>query len=666
VGLDGVGQDKTTSILKCVEYSHSNLSEAAQQLLLLCLAPFSGFIYRDGIPGYAEELKKLEPFKDYDFAGFDDAIQEAINWGLLSLIYADNNKLLSIQPVFPYFLRISLNSDNLKHDSVMKGFKNHYQNLASYYNDLMESQNPQSKKLGALFCHYEYENLYAALQECLSRHESICIYFCLNLYFNIVNNIQSKLKMAELVNQSLSGYPTEHIEGTFWQEAVIASDYLANSYLETNQYEKAKALYEKNLQGLEDLQFIGFEQKNTYKAIIYHQLGIIAQESREWEKARKNYVESLKYSDLYSQAKTYHQLGTIADELREWDNARYNYLRSLEICEEFDDRYNQAKIYHQLAMVAQHSRKWEEAYNNYIQSLKICVEFGDEYSQASTYQQLGVLAQELRKWTEARSNYHKSFSIYMKFGDKYSQAKVYYQLGTVSQELREWEEALSNYSQALSMYSDFDEIYEQAAIYYQTGKILQKLGNLEEANKNYFKTMEIFTKFEDHYGKAKIYHQLGILAQETEQWEKAQKNYLQALEILVKFNDRYHQARVYHQLGIVDQELKQWDQAHHNYQQALKIKVEFDDRYLQASTYAQLGLLSEDRGHSEEAIKNMLMALEIFSEYEDNNGISLVMNNIVHICHSFQIPEIITTVAQILKVSEAEVQQIFDAMNQGT
>jgi hypothetical protein len=86
-----------------VEYSHSNLSESAQQLLL-CLAPFSGFILRAGIPLYAEELKKLEPFKDYDFTGFDDAIQEAIDWGLLSPIYASNDRLLSIRKTIRHFL----------------------------------------------------------------------------------------------------------------------------------------------------------------------------------------------------------------------------------------------------------------------------------------------------------------------------------------------------------------------------------------------------------------------------------------------------------------------------------------------------------------------------------------------------------------------------------
>ncbi|MFM7383153.1 MAG: CHAT domain-containing protein, partial [Microcystaceae cyanobacterium] len=80
VDLDTGSEDRTRSILKCVEYSHSNLSDAAQKLLL-CLAPFSNFIDRSDLPNYATQLQKLEPFQDYDFSLFDGAIQEAIHWG---------------------------------------------------------------------------------------------------------------------------------------------------------------------------------------------------------------------------------------------------------------------------------------------------------------------------------------------------------------------------------------------------------------------------------------------------------------------------------------------------------------------------------------------------------------------------------------------------------
>ncbi|MFM7580278.1 MAG: Tfp pilus assembly protein PilF, partial [Microcystaceae cyanobacterium] len=150
VDLDTGSEDRTRSILKCVEYSHSNLSQEAQRLLL-CLAPFSGFIFRVGIADYAEELRKLEPFRDYDFSLFDGAIQEAIHWGLLEPM-DEEQRLLTIQPVFPYFLKTKLNElDTATREALQVGFKSHYQGLARSYNQLMESKEPQERQLGIFF-----------------------------------------------------------------------------------------------------------------------------------------------------------------------------------------------------------------------------------------------------------------------------------------------------------------------------------------------------------------------------------------------------------------------------------------------------------------------------------------------------------------------------------
>ena len=48
-------------------------------------------------------------------------------------------------------------------------------------------------------------------------------------------------------------------------------------------------------------------------AVTYHNLGMVAQELREWEEARRNYREALEilieYGDRFSQATTYHCLG---------------------------------------------------------------------------------------------------------------------------------------------------------------------------------------------------------------------------------------------------------------------------------------------------------------------------------------------------------------------
>lgn len=347
--------NKTESILKCVEYSHSNLSTDAQKLLL-CLAPFSGFIDRSDIPNYVKQLQKLEPFKDYAFDKFDAAIQEAINWGLLSGIDLspspsptrrggqEEERLLAIQPVFPYFLKTKLGTlDESTREALQEGFKNHYQGLAGYYNQLMKSKDAQERQLGRFFCQLEYENLYNALKICLEKQESIDIFFCLDEYFKLINDIQSRLKLSEFVCQAQEAYPSELRTGEIGYEIVLALERLATGYLQTQKYQEARESYQKNVELLLQLSGVEERQKHSALATTYHQLGIVVQQLREWEQARAYYQQALdikiEFSDRFSQARTYGQLGLLAEAQEDYAEARANLQKALEIYVEYKDEY---------------------------------------------------------------------------------------------------------------------------------------------------------------------------------------------------------------------------------------------------------------------------------------------------------------------------------------
>ncbi|MEM9450171.1 MAG: tetratricopeptide repeat protein, partial [Cyanobacteria bacterium P01_E01_bin.6] len=353
VGLNPGGEDKTNNILKCVEYSHSNLSPDAQKLLV-CLAPFNSFIFRPLLEQYGLELQQREPFQAYDFQRFDEAVQEAIHWGLLSSHESSIPGFLSIQPIFPYFLRTKLNDLNaVTRDALYDGFKAHYQGLARQYNQLMGSKDPQERQMGIIFCQLEYENLYRALQICLVQHNSVSIFFCLDKYFELTQDIQSNLKLALEVDQALREYPAEWKSGEGAREYVITLNLLGYCYLMTKQYAAAKEIYGQELQA--------------------HQA----------------------MNDRYSQASTYHNLGSVAQDLREYEQARSHYQQALDINIEFNDRYSQARTYHNLGRVAQELREYEQARSHYQQALDINIEFNDRYSKARTYHQLGRVAQDL-------------------------------------------------------------------------------------------------------------------------------------------------------------------------------------------------------------------------------------------------------------------------------
>ena len=561
VDLDSGSEEKTKSILKCVEYSHSNLSPQAQELLV-CLAPFRGFIDRADIPKYAQQLQKFEPFAGYAFEEFDGAIQEAIHWGLLSPIDEDNPGLLQIQPVFPYFLQTKLKAvDEETREALARGYCQHYRGLAGSYRQWMKLKEAEERKLGIFFCGLEYENLYHALEGCVAAQESIDIFFCLFDYFKLTQDIQSKLKLCEWVCQALTAYPEERRTGEPGWEIVMGLDRLANCYLATQQYAKARETYQKEIEFIRQLEGVSEEVKQLSIAQTYHQFGMVAQKLREWEEARRNYQKALdikiEYGDIYEQASTHHNLGWVAQELREWEEARHNYQKALDIKIEYGDIYEQGKTYHNLGVVAQELREWEEARQNHQKALEIKIQYGDEYSQASTYHQLGRVAEELREWEEARQNFQKALEINIQYGDEYSQASTYHNLGIVAQELREWDEARQNFQKALETFIEYEDVYSQASTYHHLGIVAQELREWDEARQNFQKALEIKIQYGDDYSQASTYFQLAKVAEAVGEMQDAIDYYLKDLQITVEYNDK-------HGLGISLRNLARFYRAHPN------------------------------------------------------------------------------------------------------
>ncbi|NCT62721.1 MAG: tetratricopeptide repeat protein [Microcystis aeruginosa G13-01] len=497
-------ENKTNNIIKCVEYSHSNLSEEAQKLLL-CLAPFSGFIHRGVIPEYSQQLQQLELLQGYQFDQFDAAVEEAIHWGLLSPMSEEMPSFLTIQPIFPYFLKTKLKELAPETQAaIWEGFKNHYRGLASYYNNLLDSKNPQEKQWGILFCRWEYENLFNALQIALNQQESVLsIIACLHSYLELTQDTQANLKLLEFVLETFENYPPEAKQGQMALEIIAIIVEAGSKYLQSKNYQKVKEIYQKSLELLKPISESYSQSKQSLQASTLHQLGRVAQELREWEQARSYYQQALEiyieYGNRYEQASTLHQLGMVAQKLREWEQARSYYRQALEIYIEYGDRFSQASTLHNLGIVAQQLREWEQARSYYRQALEIFIEYGARYEQASTLHNLGMVAQELREWEQARSYYRQSLEICIEYGNRYEQAKTLHHLGIVAQELREWEQARSYYRQALEIKIEYGNRYEQASTLHQLGRVAQEVGELSQAKSYYLQALQIWAEFNDGY-----------------------------------------------------------------------------------------------------------------------------------------------------------------------
>ncbi|MGH9936600.1 MAG: CHAT domain-containing protein [Blastocatellia bacterium] len=357
VRLDrGDAQSKTESILRCIDYSHGNLSPEAQGLLF-CLAPFSLVIFEGAMEQYIAQLNEQPALAHLPFDRWAEVLREAVNWGLISPD-PDVPGYLRLQPIFPYFLRAHLNAPEKAglRSAVETAFQRHYDEVGGAIRGLLLSKDPNEKQLGQALARLEYENLVTALNLTLGAQESILnTAYTLSLYLDATQDHRRGLEMGEMILAGVEKYTSEKLDGKLGGEFAAVIDNIAKHQLLLKQYASSEASYQKALSIL--LGNKGFEasQIKNMSASIYHQLGIVAQEQRQWAQAEQYYKEALaikvEFQDRYSQARTYHQLGRVAREQRQWAQARDYFLKALDTFAEFQDQHSLAIVLRSLALL---------------------------------------------------------------------------------------------------------------------------------------------------------------------------------------------------------------------------------------------------------------------------------------------------------------------------
>ncbi len=511
-------EQKTESILRCIDYSHSNLSPEAQQLLL-CLAPFTSVIDTDQrvLNNYITHLQQQPALANLPFERWSEVMREAQNWGLLSPD-PDNPRFLRLQPILPYFLRNRLNAPEQAEtrSAVETAFRQHYDQAGGALYKLLDSKDPQERQAGQILTTLEYENLVTALNLALADQVSILNpYLALSTYLDTTQDQRRGLDLGQTVLNHLEDYPADTLSGQLGPEFVRVIHDIATGQLKLKQYAAAEASYQKALAIHLALKIFDAVQKAAGSATIYHQLGMVAQEQRKWKEAEQYYQQALQlkieYNDRYAQASTYHQLGIVAQEQRQWAQAEQYYQQALQIYIEYNDRYAQASTYHQLGRVAQEQRQWAQAEQYYQQALQIYIEYNDRYRQAVTYHQLGRVAEEQRQWAQAEQYYQQALQIYIEYNDRYDQASTYHQLGRVAQDQRQWAQAEQYYQQALQIYIEYNDRYRQAASYHELGRVAEEQGQRQQARDYFLRSLEIVVAFDDPYHQEMVLQSLARL-----------------------------------------------------------------------------------------------------------------------------------------------------------
>jgi tetratricopeptide (TPR) repeat protein len=318
IGLDR-GETRTESILKCIDYSHSNLSPEARSLLE-CFAPFTGVVFLPMLDEYVQSLREQPELAALPWERIPNVLEEAERWGLVRV----EEPFLHLQPVLPFFLRSRADANGgadaqgsmARNRAVEEAFRKHYHGLCGAIFSMQRSKEPKQRQTGQLLAQAERENVLRALDLSLAKRESILEpYRVLSQLFDQTQDHTAGLALAEKVTASIEDYPQELLAGPLGLEIAIVVDGAAKRFLLLKRFGDAEAGYRRAL-GL--LLSTPTKERTKFSASIYHQLGAVAREQRQWAEAEKNLREALRifveFQDQHNLAITLQSIISMASE----------------------------------------------------------------------------------------------------------------------------------------------------------------------------------------------------------------------------------------------------------------------------------------------------------------------------------------------------------------
>lgn len=142
-------------------------------------------------------------------------------------------------------------------------------------------------------------------------------------------------------------------EGDFLRGSLYFN--LAGVQLSKRQFSDALVSYEK---------CFSFAKENNYGA-VYHQIGMVYEEQRQWVQALDSYQLALNWKErtgnTYMIGNTYHQIGIVYQKQQQWTQALINYQLALDWQEKTGNTYRIGNTYHQIGMVHEEQSEQEEA-----------------------------------------------------------------------------------------------------------------------------------------------------------------------------------------------------------------------------------------------------------------------------------------------------------------
>lgn len=450
-------QSRTESIMKCIEYAHSNLSEETQEVLL-CLAPFQAFadMRTEVISDYFTQLKKTIGLAVPTAATLNEVINVAERSGLMKRLSGKN--LLTFQPLFTYFLRNKLAlKDAAFQEKLQRAFVAHYQNMTlDLYHKIIDP-NPDVFLNAWAFMKNQYGNFYNALILLLKWGQpNILIFSILEEYLDRTGQDQKRLELAEMVSKTMNNREFSKMDIYQLTDSLNLLNRLCVIYSDLKQFEKAYKLHP-FLYEIIEKDYSSGKISEGLKGIVYLDIGCSYMENQLEVRALDVFYKALKCFD--------------AD----------------------DDLILIANTKRNIAVILSRQEKWAESKASFEVALKLYEQKNEINSMGVVFQNLAIIANVEDDFGLFISYSEKAINIFKLTGSKQQEGEVYSNMGIVSSEKKQLKDSFKYTKAALALYIESNATHLQCITYLNLSNICLIDKDFLEA-KEYLKKATVIVK----------------------------------------------------------------------------------------------------------------------------------------------------------------------------
>ena len=206
---------------------------------------------------------------------------------------------------------------------------------------------------------------------------------------------------------------------------------------------------------------------------------------RDPAKASEYVREELRLAEMLKmpsgEALAYYQMGILYNNTDQYDSARYFYEKSLKMGKELNNGIYISQAHHGLAIIEFSQGNLPAADSINDQDLKYTTKYKDSIGMALAYDFKGTINQNRGYYTIALENVLKGLALFETLGDSIRIADSYNHLATLEYNVGNLQKAIQYNENALAIFEKYNDTYYQAETLNDIGTMYLKLSDLDKA-----------------------------------------------------------------------------------------------------------------------------------------------------------------------------------------